>query len=238
MSKKNYTLILGGSKGIGLETRKYLNSKKNNTISISRTMSDSPSKRNIEITFDLLNFDEYANLFLQLNKYNIENIIFNLGDGSIKFKNLKEQMDYSEKINFLYAKEFVEVGNLLNYKNLKNVIFLNSICRFEEVGCREDYKRSKEKLYDYFKNRVKIFGEKNIRINSITLGDVYHQNSIWKTKFENKEDEINYLKTTKLTNKFVDVIDVAKTIEFIINNQSLIGQDIVVDGGHTYQLND
>ena len=44
MSKQSYTLILGGSKGIGFETRKYLNSKNRDTISISRTKSESSSK--------------------------------------------------------------------------------------------------------------------------------------------------------------------------------------------------
>ena len=54
---------------------------------------------------------------------------------------------------------------------------------------------------------------------------------------ENKEDEINYLQSTKLTNEYVDVIDVVTTIEFILNNKSLIGEDIIIDGGHTYLLN-
>ncbi len=237
MSKQSYTLILGGSKGIGFETMKYFNSKNRDTISISRTKSESSSKRNIEIIFDLLNFDDYKKLFIQLDKYNIENIIFNLGDGSIKFKDSKEQLDYSKKINFLYVKEFIEVGNYLNNNNLKNIIFLNSICRFQEVGCRQEYRESKKKLFNYFKKQVKIFGERNVRINSITLGDVYHHNSIWKNKFENKEDEINYLQSTKLTNEYVDVIDVVTTIEFIINNKSLIGEDIILDGGHTHLLN-
>ena len=58
-----------------------------------------------------------------------------------------------------------------------------------------------------------------------------------KNKFENKEDEINYLQSTKLTNEYVDVIDVVTTIEFILNNKSLIGEDIIIDGGHTYLLN-
>ena len=100
MSKQSYTLILGGSKGIGFETRKYLNSKNRDTISISRTKSESSSKRNIEIIFDLLNFDDYKKLFIQLDKYNIENIIFNLGDGSVKFKDSKEQLEYSKKLTF------------------------------------------------------------------------------------------------------------------------------------------
>ena len=236
MNNGNYTLVFGGSKGIGLGLIQHFNSKNINTISISRSDSEWISKYNKHISFDLIEFENYKFLLNELKKYNIENVIFNLGDGSIFSEDKNKQYNYSLKINYLYAEKFIELIKNNDFKNLKNLVFINSICRFENVNCREDYRSSKSKLFELFKNNVVSFAEKNIKLNSITLGDVYHSNSVWKEKFSNKSEKIKYLKKTKLNQDFVNLSDVISTVDFIINNSSLYGEDVVLDCGHLYLL--
>ena len=74
-------------------------------------------------------------------------------------------------------------------------------------------------------------------MNSITLGDVFHDNSIWKNKFLDENQKKEYLRKTKLNEKFVNVNDVVSTVDFIINNPSIYGEDIILDCGQTYLSN-
>jgi short-subunit dehydrogenase len=237
MSKEKYTLVLGGSKGIGLSLVKYFNSKKMYTLSISRSSSNWESIYDTGLNFDLTEFSKYETLLEKLQTYEIENLIFNLGDGSIVYEDKIKQKDYSLKVNYLYAEKFVDLINDDFFKNIKNLIFINSICRFKNLNCREDYQYSKNKLFELFKNNVVNFSQKQVRLNSITLGDVLHDNSIWKNKFVDESQKKEYLKKTKLNEKFVNVNDVVSTVDFIINNPSIYGEDIVLDCGQTYLSN-
>lgn len=230
-------LILGSSKGIGLNLIQSFNKKKVRTVSISRGGIESRSKFNTHIKFDLLEFNAYELLFTSLKKHNIETLIFNLGDGKQLFKDLKSQETYSNNVNYFYVKNFLEDPALNDFQEIKNIIFINSICRLDVSNCRPDYSTSKKLLFNYFQNNVIPFSKKGIRLNSITLGDVKHHNSIWNKKFKNKQEENEYLGLTKLNNNFVKLEDISKTVEFIISTRSLIGEDIVLDCGHNYLLN-
>ena len=55
-------------------------------------------------------------------------------------------------------------------------------------------------------------------------------------KFNCKEDEDEYLALTKLNSNYVRLEDISKTVTFIIENNSLIGEDIILDCGHNYLL--
>jgi len=237
MKSKGKILVLGGSKGIGLEVIKFFNKSSVNTISVSRTKLDWKSKFNKEIYFDLLNFKNYENLIESLSAFNISSIIFNLGDGSLVHNDENKQYQYSLDINFNYVINFLRFIKDGRLNNVTDLILVNSICRFKSSKCRNDYHKSKSMLYKYFQDNVVSFSLENIRINSITLGDVYHDNSIWKNKFASKTDESEYLNKTKLNKKFVDVLDVVKTINFLLANKSIYGEDIIVDCGQSYLLN-
>lgn len=237
MKSKGKILVLGGSKGIGLEVIKFFNKSSINTISVSRSELNWKSKFNEEIYFDLLKFNNYEYLIESLIRFNISSIIFNLGDGSLVHNDEKKQYQYSMDINFNYVKNFLRFVKDGRMNKVTDLILINSICRLKSSNCRSDYYKSKSMLYKYFKDNVVNFSLKNIRINSITLGDVYHDNSIWKNKFESKLDESEYLSKTKLNKKYVDVKDVVKTINFLLANKSIYGEDIVIDCGHSYFLN-
>tara|TARA_Y100000996_G_scaffold187540_1_gene146559 strand:- start:6188 stop:6928 length:741 start_codon:yes stop_codon:yes gene_type:complete len=234
-------LITGGSKGIGLELVKYFNAKNINTVSISRTKSKYTSDLNHEILFDLIDFENFDNIQSILTEHRIKNaitdIIFNLGDGK-KFSDDKEiENNYYEMINFISSKKLSEYF-LENYKGINTFTFINSICRFNSANCNEGYTKSKQKLFKYSKEIEVDAASKHIRVNSLTLGDVLHKNSSWSKKFKNKEEEDSYLKKTKLNNKFVNTKDICLTINLIIENNSLIGEEIILDCGHTKLLPD
>ena len=235
MTNQNSTLILGSSKGIGFHLINSFNEQKLKTISVSRKNIELISEYNTHFEFDLLDFENFETLFNKIKKYNIENIIFNLGDGSEKFKNKKKQQAYSENINFNYVEKFLDMP-IIELKNLKNIIFINSICRLNIANCREEYQYAKQKLFNFFKQNTVYYSKNGIRLNSITLGDVKHSNSIWNNKFNCKEDEDEYLALTKLNSNYVRLEDISKTVTFIIENNSLIGEDIILDCGHNYLL--
>ena len=92
-------------------------------------------------------------------------------------KNKKKQQAYSENINFNYVEKFLDMP-IIELKNLKNIIFINSICRLNIANCREEYQYAKQKLFNFFKQNTVYYSKNGIRLNSITLGDVKHSNSI------------------------------------------------------------
>ena len=232
-------LITGGSKGIGLELVKYFNSKKINTASISRTKPKYISEFNHEILCDLIDFENFDKIQSILTAHRMKNpitdIIFNLGDGKKYSNDKKIENNYYEMINFLSSKKLSEFF-LKNSKGIETFTFINSICRFNNVNCNDGYTKSKQKLFEYTKGIIVDAASKNIRVNSLTLGDVLHENSSWSNKFNNKKKEDTYLKKTKLNNNFVNIQDICLTVNLIIENNSLIGEDIVLDCGHTKLL--
>ena len=53
----------------------------------------------------------------------------------LKSSKTKKQETYSENINFVYVEKFLNMP-IVELKNLKNIIFINSICRLNIANCR------------------------------------------------------------------------------------------------------
>ena len=93
---------------------------------------------------------------------------------------------------------------IIELKNLKNIIFLLILFADLILLIVEKNINMLNKNFLTFSNKILSIIQKNgIRLNSITLGDVKHSNSIWNNKFNCKEDEDEYLSLTKLNSNYV-----------------------------------
>ena len=122
-------------------------------------------------------------------------------------------------------------------KNTGKIICISSICGIEVIkNAPIGYSVAKSALNNYVKSISHYLGDFGISINSIALGNIYFNGSIWQKKIkENKKKTLEYINTYVPLKKFGNVDDIFQLCSFIIKNKSQYasGSIFVLDGGQT-----
>ena len=69
-------------------------------------------------------------------------------------------------------------------------------------------------------------------------GNIMHENSVWKKKFDNDSDEKKFLKKTMPFGDWIYPKDIFNIIKVLIDNKNLVGNEIILDGGQSQILPD
>ena len=222
MKKKEVTIIVGGSKGIGKAIYLNLIKQKKNVLAISRSLKKSKNFVNL----DLSNPDSIEREIETKikKKFWVKNLIF-----CQRYRG--DDLNGHFKIGLFSSKYFIDaLGKSL--MNNSSVVFINSIAsQFIVSEQNLGYHLSKAALENFVKYYAVKFGDKQIRFNSISPGTVIKPES---KKFFNKSrkykmvaDKIVPLKRLCKTD---DIINLAN---FLCSDKSsyITGQNIVLDGG-------
>lgn len=222
MKKKEVTIIVGGSKGIGKAIYLNLRKQKKNVLAISRSLKKSKNFVNL----DLSNPDSIEREIETKikKKFWVKNLIF-----CQRYRG--DDLNGHFKIGLFSSKYFIDaLGKSL--MNNSSVVFINSIAsQFIVSEQNLGYHLSKAALENFVKYYAVKFGDKQIRFNSISPGTVIKPES---KKFFNKSrkykmvaDKIVPLKRLCKTD---DIINLAN---FLCSDKSsyITGQNIVLDGG-------
>ena len=222
MKKKEVTIIVGGSKGIGKAIYLNLRKQKKNVLAISRSLKKSKNFVNL----DLSNPDSIEREIETKikKKFWVKNLIF-----CQRYRG--DDLNGHFKIGLFSSKYFIDaLGKSL--MNNSSVVFINSIAsQFIVSEQNLGYHLSKAALENFVKYYAVKFGDKQIRFNSISPGTVIKPES---KKFFNKSrkykmvaDKIVPLKRLCKTD---DIINLAN---FLCSDKAsyITGQNIVLDGG-------
>lgn len=222
-------IITGTSSGVGLALAKYLSSKNNNVIGLSRK---NPNVKEFKtIICDITNQEQVKNAFLEINSTfkTIDVLINNAGIGMIgSIENTQ-----SHEINKLFNLNFIAPVVLLNevlpkmrQQNFGKVLMISSIGSEMGLPFRGFYSASKsalDKIVEALRYEVSNF---NIHVSSIHLGDI--QTGIADSRVKSnvpkeylKTFEIVYNSMNEHVNKGVTTNEVAKFIEKLIHNKTL-----------------
>ena len=247
INKKKIALVTGSSKGIGNYIADYLlendyivyiNGRNLNKISSSKKYKD----KNIKfIEADLCKEGNVKKCLNKIKKNEgcIDLIVSNIGDGKFPvgynfdinmFKIIFDINFYSSVLISRYAIEYMK-------KTGGQIIFIASIAGCESLPAPIAYSSAKAALICYAKNLSKDVAKYNIRVNSISPGNVMFKGSTWDKKLKNNPTEVKkYIKNNVPLNCFVEPLDIAKSVLFLENNSKITGSNIVIDAGQINKI--
>ena len=234
-------IVTGASRGIGREIAKEL-AIKGYTVVANYNKSESKikelqkelSEKNVNIDIfkaDISKRSETKELVKYvLEKYNkIDILINNAGISQIKeFTQITDE-DWNNMINtnldsvFYMTQEVIK--NMIHNKN-GCIINMSSIWGQVGASCESHYSVSKAGIDALTKSLAKELGPSNIRVNSIAPGmiDTDMNKEFNKEEIKAIEEEIPLQRIGK-------VKDIAKCVEWIIEDEYMTGQIISINGG-------
>jgi 3-oxoacyl-[acyl-carrier protein] reductase len=230
---KNKTIIiLGGSKGIGLEISKQLKPLNAKIIIISRTK---PNLKTNFIKCDFENLEEVKKIANQVKRKYQKNwaIINCLSITLPSNKKIQSPENFKKTINvnlinhYFFLSEIVNTistgGSILNISSIYgNLAFPNN----------PSYSSSKSALNGLSRSLSFDLSKNKIRVNSLSAG--YIKSNMTKKSYKNnfKRKQIS---NHSLLKRWGTKLEIAMPAIFLISKASsyINGQDIVVDGGWT-----
>lgn len=230
-------LVTGASKGIGREIAKRLAEKGNKVIanynkSEENAKSLQNENKNIEIyKADVSKRNEVKNMIRYiLNKYEkIDVVINNAGIAESKLFNDVTDEDWNKIINTnLYSAFCVTQEALPSMIHNKKgcIINISSVWGIVGASCETIYSIAKAGIDAMTKSLAKELGPSNIRVNSIAPGiiDTDMNKNLSQNEINNILQEIPLEKIGKTS-------DIAKCVEWLIDDEYTTGQVISINGG-------
>ena len=238
--KKKNVLVTGSSRGIGLEIGKTFLQNDCNVIFTGRNKKKLVYKNSYFFKCDLTDETNINELFDFTNKIfnkKLDILVCNLGGGnykpSISFSKNKWLEIYN--LNFfstvLTIQRFLE---LLENSNSPSITCISSICGNASIGCPIPYSTAKASLNHYVQNLSKQIANKNIRINSISPGNILFKGSTWEKKISKNSNNVSsYIKNNVPLNKIGEPKDISEMVLYLSSDSSkfITGSNIIIDGG-------
>ena len=218
--KRKKSLIIGGSRGNGLEILKELKIRGDYVINVSRSKNDKAHKN---ITLDLLDEKYLKILMTKLGKTKIDALIFSQRYRGTKFEEEMQVMVNSCKdiINKLR-------NNLSEYAS---VVFLSSIVIKSIADQEANYyiaQSSRNILVKYFAIK---FNKNRVRFNSIFPSKMIKKEN--RSFFKKNKKKKLFLTKINPLKKIPTSKDTAKLVGFLTSDDSRMinGESIKIDGG-------
>lgn len=234
-------IVTGASKGIGREIAKELARKQikvianyNNSEEDARQLKEELKKENIEIDIfkaDLTKREEIKDLVqFTLKKYKkIDILINNAGISEYKIFTEETDEDWNKVINTnLYSAFAMTQEVLTNMIHNKEGIIINISSIWGIIGASLEvlYSISKAGINGMTKALAKELGPSNIRVNAIAPGIIETQMN---SKFST--EEINQIKEEIPLGKIGTPSDIAKCVNWLVDDKYTTGQIISINGG-------
>jgi short-subunit dehydrogenase len=242
MFKKKIIFITGSSKGIGFQlAKKFLGLNYEVIINSNNLKNLKKASRLLNncnyYLGDLTNLQTLKKVFNNIKKEykEIDFLICNYGNSNFK----KNHLDFENA----FKKNFFTTVNTINFalpilkKNSSKIICISSICGIEIIkNSPLGYSIAKSAVNNYVKGMSYILSEKGISINSIALGNVMFEGSLWEKKIKNNAIKTKkFIKENVPMNKFASIEDIFGVCRTLLLQESnfITGSTYVVDGGQT-----
>lgn len=233
--------VTASNSGIGKSIVKYLLKDGYIVYANGRNENKLPYKNVKFISADISDITNIKKALetIYSNEKRLDLVVANLGSGKsmlgydIEIEEYKRVFD----INFFPAVSLATKSIELLQKTQGNIIFISSIAGCEDLGAPIAYTSAKTALLSFAKSLSNQLAPYNIRVNSISPGNVMFKNGTWDKKLkENTEAITTYIKDNVPLNRFAKPKDIAKAVLFLENSNFITGSNIVVDGGQLHKI--
>jgi 3-oxoacyl-[acyl-carrier protein] reductase len=240
-------LVTGSSKGIGkgiakklLENgyRVYLNGRNEEELQrvadllggdVKMIASDLCIESNIQNSIEKIFYNEKR----------LDLVVANIGSGKslngwqVELSEYKRVFD----INFFSAVSLATHSIEYMKEHGGQIIFISSIAGCEAIGAPIAYSSAKTALLSFAKSLSNTVAQFNIRVNSISPGNVMFDGSTWDDKIKNNEDAVKtYIQQNVPLNGFATTDDIAEAVLYLEKSRFTTGSNIVVDGGQLHKI--
>jgi 3-oxoacyl-[acyl-carrier protein] reductase len=238
-------LITGSGRGLGhFIAQKFI--QDNRSVVLHRRKTTKQMIHNIidyesEIICDLndiISTDEQVEN-LKSNKIHLKHLICNAGKSSYKTENFDcfENVQNAITDNLIVTTNIIASTLKTHLSTLQTITIIGSICGEENIhGAPLEYSVSKASLKSFTKLAAKKLAKNNIRVNMVSPGNLFFEDSVWDRKKNESTKKFNdYIHSHVPLNRVGNVDDVYNTLQFLISEKSnyVTGANIVVDGGQT-----
>jgi NAD(P)-dependent dehydrogenase (short-subunit alcohol dehydrogenase family) len=215
------TLIVGGTKGIGLEIANLMADKECVIFSRSESLNNNPKHTHYKLDVLNNNYPEIEGL---------SQIIYCPGTINLKpFRSLKiEDFQHDFNINFLSAVKVIQhYQRALSKSPDASIVLFSTVAVKQGMNFHASIASAKGAVEGLTKSLAAEFAGK-IRVNCIapSLTDTPLAQSILRN-----EDAIKRSNEMHPSKRINTASDVAKTAEFLLQDNNITGQIIHVDGG-------
>lgn len=234
-------IITGASRGIGREMAKHLAKKGHKIIANynksedrAKELQDELKKENIEIDIfraDVSKRDECRNLVeYTIEKYKKIDVLINNAGISVwgPFTELKDE-EIREIIDVNLYSAIAMSQETIKYMIPEKsgcIINISSIWGMVGASCEVAYSVTKAGIDGLTKSLAKELGPSNIRVNSIAPGTIETEMTSDFT-----EEEIQEIESQTPLGKIGKPVDIAKTANWLIEDEFTTGQVISPNGG-------
>jgi len=172
-----------------------------------------------------------ANFIKQIGK--LDHLVCNIGSGRSVPPLQEDKPEFQRVINI----------NLLNAVSVvthftpllkRSITFIGSICGMETLGCPVAYASAKAGLESYAKNIAKPLGQKGIRVNIVSPGNILFPGSTWEQKLTNNRAAVETMLEQEVPlKKLGSPTDIANAVVFLASERAsfVTGANWVIDGG-------
>tara|TARA_S200000501_G_scaffold351294_1_gene369024 strand:+ start:7 stop:696 length:690 start_codon:yes stop_codon:yes gene_type:complete len=194
---------------------------------------------NLNLYNQLWNIDNYNSLELKNVFDQIKNISF---DGLIVFNGFQSpsllssfrEKNFDEAININFKIPMIIINEVLKSKKYTenfNICLVGSIAsQVNEIG-NAYYGLSKKMLAHSSKILAKELKQKTVRVNCLNIGLVETKMSLNILKKIPEKNRIELL--AKQGNKYVEIQQIASSIETLLLNKAINGENINIDNGYS-----
>lgn len=244
MKNEEYIILTGACGELGKEICEklvktynlFLIDKVINTEFI-RELQTISSKKVITLEIDFMDSNEFYRLdeYLNRNSFLVKGLVSVAGimkKGTLEETSLE---DWNNSIlinltsNFILCKVVIPFLKKQKYGNL---IFVSSVLGKVAVYDLLSYSVSKAALIHFSKNLALELQEFNIFVNCICPG--FMKTNLYREFSSQKELNKNWFHLFGgMKNKTIKMVDVSKTVEFLLSQSSITGEEIIIDGGYS-----
>ena len=239
MRKKN-VFISGSSRGIGffIASKLYQDGFEViiNGSNLKRLKQSSKKLGNCKYYLgDITNKNSIKTICSKMNKKKIKLDVLVCNYGNSKKSKNDYDIDLAFKNNFFSTTNTIQIfEKILN--NHAKIICISSICGVEIIkGAPLGYSVAKSALNSFVKFYADYLGDK-ASINSIALGNIFFEGSLWQKKLNSHPRKIKkYINDFVPNKKFGKIDDINEICNFLINqkNNYTTGSTFIIDGGQT-----
>ena len=245
--KKENILITGSSSGLGFYLASCFLEDDFNVIINGRSKSNFNSAKKTlganGVLGDTTNVKDCKRIIQKAERENgpIQILICNVGSGKSVKIGRETNKEWKRVLDINLFSSINMVDALAKYSKSKkiSVICISSICGHEIIPeAPITYSVAKSALNFYVKFYADYLYSKNIRINTVSPGNLLFRGSVWEKKLMKEKTIVKKNLSSVTMNRFGNVREIYSVIKFLSSDNSsfVIGQNLIVDGGQTKSI--